>query len=218
MYIPALHRAPDDAALRALIARHPLATWVCQADGALVVNQVPFVLDPGSGPQGRLLGHVARGNRVWRQLGTGIPAVAVFQGPQAYITPGWYPGKQAHGRVVPTWNYTVVHAHGMARVIDDAAAVLDLLHRLTDANEATLPRPWHVDEAPADYIAQLMASIVGIEITIDRLEGKWKLSQDEAPEDRAGTVRGLQACPGEVAQDLARLVAHAMARRGGEGA
>ena len=210
MYIPQLHRAPDTAALRALIGQHPLGTWVCHCDGALVVNHVPFVLDCQAAPQGRLLGHVARGNPVWRQLVAGTPCVVVFQGAQSYITPGWYPGKAAHGKVVPTWNYTVAHAHGTARVVDDRTALLGLLHRLTDANEAAQPKPWRVDDAPPEYIDRLLAHIVGIEILVDRLEGKFKLSQDEALEDRLGTVRGLQACPGQAREDMAAQVSAAI--------
>jgi transcriptional regulator len=153
---------------------------------------------------------VARANGVWRQLGADTPSVVLFQGPQAYITPGWYPGKAAHGRVVPTWNYVAVHAHGRARVVDDRAWLLAMLNRLTDAQEAGRAAPWRVSDAPSDYIDRMLRAIVGIEIPIDRLEGRLKASQDEAAPDRLGTVQGLQEQGGDQAQAMAALVQDAL--------
>lgn len=206
MYLPPHHRLDDRDALFALIEAHPLGTWVCQGAGGLIVNHIPFLLDRSQGTHGTLLGHVARANPVWRTWSADMPCVVAFQGPQAYITPGWYPGKAEHGRVVPTWNYTVAHAHGEARVIDDRDALLALLSRLTDVHEAPQAASWRVADAPAPFIDQLMRAIVGIQIPIDRLEGKLKASQDEAWADREGTVNGLRACPGEAAQAMADLV------------
>lgn len=210
MYLHPCHRLTDRDALFSLIDTHPLGTWVCQGSGGLTVNHIPFLLDRRQGPNGTLLGHVARANTVWREWAADAPCVVAFQGPQAYITPGWYPGKAEHGRVVPTWNYTAAHAHGVARVIDDRDALLNLLNRLTDAHEAPQATPWRVADAPAPFIDQLMRSIVGIQIPIDRLEGKLKASQDEARADRVGTVNGLRACTGDAAQAMADLVQQAL--------
>lgn len=211
MYIHPKHQLTDPEAQRALMAAHPLATWVCHSPSAgLVANHVPFFLDRSRGAHGSLIGHVARANPVWRLLGPETPSVLMFQGLQAYITPGWYPGKAAHGRVVPTWNYLVVHAHGVARAVHDRAWLLDMLDRLTRAQEAAQPAPWQVADAPAEFIDRLLRAIVGIEIPIERLEGKCKLSQDEAPEDRQGTVDGLRRSATEQARSLAERVSEAL--------
>ena len=210
MYLPPCHRLTDRDTLFSLIDAHPLGTWVCQGAGGLIANHIPFLLDRSRGQNGTLLVHVARANSVWREWDAGAPCVVAFQGPQAYITPGWYPGKAEHGRVVPTWNYTAAHAHGVPRVIGDRDGLLALLNRLTDAHEVRQPSPWRVADAPAPFVDLLLRAIVGIEIPIDRLEGKLKVSQDEARADREGTVSGLRACPGEVAQVMADLVQKAL--------
>ncbi|MEY4749055.1 MAG: hypothetical protein RIQ60_1269 [Pseudomonadota bacterium] len=212
MYLPAYHRLDDPAALHALIDAHALGAWVCTGTDGLVANHVPWLLDRSRGPLGTLIGHVARGNRVWRELGPATPSVVMFSGPQAYITPGWYPGKAEHGRVVPTWNYVVAHAHGVARVVEDRAWLLDMLARLSHAHEADRPTPWRLDEAPADYIEPLLRAIVGIEIPIERLEGRLKASQDEALADRIGSVAGLrERCCGDDGR-MAELVQQAIDR------
>ena len=206
MYLPRAHRLDDRDRILGLIEANPLGAWVCHADTGLVANHVPFLLDRTRGPGGTLYAHVSRANDVWRQLGPAMPSVVMFQGAQGYITPGWYPGKGTHGEVVPTWNYVVAHVHGTARVVDDHARLLDLLSRLTDTHEAAQTRPWRVADAPAAYIDRLLRGIVGIEIAIERLEGKLKLSQDEALEDRLGTFLGLRACPAAWAVAMADLV------------
>lgn len=211
MYIPPLHQLDDRDALFSLMASRPLGAWVCLGPAGLVANHLPFLLDRHRGPNGTLIGHVARANTVWRSLGPTVPSVVTFQGPQAYITPGWYPGKAAHGRVVPTWNYVVAHAHGVARAVEDRDWLLDMLHRLTDAHEAGRPAPWQLGDAPAPFIDQLLRAIVGIEIPIDRLEGKLKASQDEALPDRLGTVQGLREQAGDEAHGVAELVSKAIA-------
>lgn len=210
MYVSKHHQLTDREAILSLVEAHPLGAWVCQGEGALVANHIPFLLDRGRGPHGTLIGHVARANTVWRELGRAGLSVVMFQGPQSYITPGWYPGKAEHGKVVPTWNYAVVHAHGVARAVEDPGWLLDMLGRLTARQEAKQQMPWRVGDAPASYIDKMLGAIVGIEIPIDRLEAKLKASQDEDLQDRAGTVAGLRNEPREEAQAMAGLVMRAM--------
>lgn len=206
MYVSKHHQLNDHEAVMSLIETHPLGAWVCHSADGLIANHVPFFLDRTRGPHGTLMGHVARANGVWRQLFPETPSVVMFQGAQSYITPGWYPGKAEHGKVVPTWNYVVAHAHGIARVIEDPGWMLDMLNRLTNANESRQASPWRVGDAPSGYIENLMRGIVGIEISIDRLEGKLKASQDEALPDRRGTVEGLQSNHSEQSRAMAGLV------------
>jgi transcriptional regulator len=210
MYLPPYHRLDDRTAQFDLIAHHPLGTWVCQGADGLIANHLPFVLDRTRGENGTLLCHVARGNPVWRSLGRAVPSVVAFMGPQSYITPGWYPGKAEHGRVVPTWDYVAVHAHGVARVVDDRDALLDQLNRLTDQQEAAHARPWQVADAPPGHIDRLLRAIVCIEMPVTRLEGRLKASQDEAPADRVGTVTGLRASNREADHAMADLVEQAL--------
>ncbi|MBB5204968.1 transcriptional regulator [Inhella inkyongensis] len=191
MYQPSYHAPPDNAALWALIQAHPLGHWVCHTEQGLQANAIPWVLDR-SGERVRLRGHVARANPVVRQLAAaGSPSVVCFVGPQAYITPTWYPGKAAHGKVVPTWNYLTAHVHGPARVVDDAEWLRQTLVLLTAAQEG--PTGWRLDDAPPDFIQGLQRAVVGVEIEVDRLEGRFKLSQDEEAADRLGTLGGLRA-------------------------
>lgn len=207
MYIPRHHAQPDTDALAALIASHALGAWVCQTAGGLVANHVPFHFDR---QRGKLVGHVARANPVWRALGegagAGAPSVVMFQGPQAYITPGWYPSKREHGKAVPTWNYAVAHVHGRARAMDDPAWLRPMLEQLVNDHEASQASPWQVSDAPSDYIDRLLRAIVGIEIDVDRLEGKLKASQNGAAADRRGTVAGLHAAGGDERLAMAALV------------
>ena len=217
MYLPAYHRLDDDDVMRSLVDTYPLGTWVCHDGGSLIVNHLPFHLDRTRGPNGTLIGHVARGNDIWRTLTSGMPSVVVFRGPQAYITPGWYPGKAADGKVVPTWNYMVVHIHGVARPIDDRAWLRDMLDHLTFQQESGRSAPWKVSDAPADYIDRMLRAIVGIEIPVDRMEGKLKVSQDEAAGDRIGTVAGLRQSADSEALRMADLVESALQRDGTRG-
>ena len=208
MYLPKYHQCTDHETAQSLIDAHPLGAWVCHGGGELTANHVPFVLDRTRGVKGSLIGHVSRANGVWRSLTSNTPSVVMFQGPQSYITPGWYPGKTEHGKVVPTWNYVVAHVHGVARAVEDKAWLLDMLDRLTQSQESGRVRPWKVSDAPADYIGSLLRAIVGIEIPIDRLEGKLKLSQDEDLADRIGTINGLREHPREEGHALAALIQH----------
>jgi transcriptional regulator len=206
MYTPAYHAFNDIEKMRAHIAAHSLGAWVCHAHGQLIANHIPFVLDAKHGSHGRLLAHVSRANSVWRELIGGAPSVVMFMGPSAYITPSWYPGKRQHGKVVPTWNYVTVHAHGMARAMEDTCWILDVLNRLTDTQESQRTEPWKVSDAPSAYIDKMLRAVVGIEITIDRVEGRLKVSQDEDEQDRRGTVEALQHSTDASTQVLASLV------------
>jgi transcriptional regulator len=210
MYIHPRHSLTDRDTLFALMAAHPLGAWVCHGRDGLVANHVPFLLDRERGPFGTLIGHVSRANAVWRTLDTDCPSVVMFQGPQVYITPGWYPGTAAHGEVVPTWNYVVAHAHGVARAVEDRTWLHDMLRRLTEAHEAPRAAPWSVADAPAPFRDTMMRAIVGIEIPIDRLEGKLKASQDENLPDRLGTVQGLRGQACDMARAMAALVENAI--------
>ncbi len=210
MYVNPLHRLTNRETLFALMASHPLGAWVCPGRDGLIANHVPFLLDRSRGPFGTLIGHVARANTVWRELGSAAPSVVMFQGAETYITPGWYPSKAEHGEVVPTWNYVVAHAHGVARAVEDREWMRDMLERLTAVHEARRAVPWSVADAPALFIDKMMGAIVGIEIPIDRLEGKLKASQDEAMPDRIGTVRGLREQNCDEAAAMADLVLNAI--------
>lgn len=206
MYLPAHFEETDLGVLHTLVESHPLATWVLNGSGdddAPLVNHVPFLLDRTRGPFGTLIGHVARANPVWQHGGR---SVLVFQGPQAYISPGFYPSKQEHGKVVPTWNYAVVHAHGRFRAIEQPDELLALVSRLTDHHERDRPAPWQVGDAPAAYVDQMLRAIVGIELPIERLVGKWKVSQNRPAADRSGVATGLVERARRDDATMARLV------------
>ncbi len=191
-YLPAHFEQQDLAEQQALIEAHPLATWACVSGGELLVNHVPMMLDRTRGAFGTLIGHVARANPVWRDPQR---SVFVFQGADAYVSPGWYPAKREHGKVVPTWNYAVVHAEGTPRVTEDPAALRAIVERLTERHEAAMPHPWAVGDAPEDYIGKMLQAIVGIELPIERLVGKWKVSQNRSAPDREGVAAGLGEHP-----------------------
>jgi transcriptional regulator len=179
--------------LHALIKAHPLATLVVTTAQGLEANHIPLLIDPDPTPFGTLRGHVARANPVWRTFDAGVEALAVFQGPHGYITPSWYPSKVQTGKVVPTWNYAVVHALGPLKIYEDAAWLCGLVTRLTASHESQRDKPWHVTDAPADYIDTMLKAIVGIEIPVRRMQGKWKMSQNRLPRDREGVIEGLEA-------------------------
>lgn len=213
MYINRQHRFGSEEAMRTLIEANALGAWVLAGEDGMAANHIPFLFEPERGPHGTLVGHVARANPVWRALGRPAQSLVIFQGPQAYITPNWYPGRTEHGEVVPTWDYAVVHVHGVARAVEDRDWLRAMLRRLSAAQEAGQPGPWTVDGAPPACIDRLLRAIVGIEIAVTRLEGKLKASQDEAMQDRLGTVRGLRAlgCPRAAA--MAELVEKALPER-----
>jgi len=190
MYLPQKFNETRPALLHALVHAHPLGTVVTHGAGGLDANHIPFEIEAASpgAPFGILRGHVARANPLWRREGDGAgdgqDVLAIFQGPSAYITPALYDEKQASGKVVPTYHYAVVHAHGKLRAIDDPAWMRDLLTRLTARHEAPQARPWSMEDAPPDFIARLMKAVVGIEIRIERMQGKWKTGQDDTMADQ----------------------------------
>lgn len=191
MYLPAHFSVADPASLHRLIRTHPLGILVTAVDGQLDANHIPFEFDPDAGPLGRLTGHVARANPVWRQCPTGSPVMVVFRGAEGYISPNWYPSKHETHRLVPTWNYEVVHAHGRITVHDDKAFVRGVVARLTRRHEATEPRPWRMGDSAPEFIDGMLDAIVGIEIQVERLEGKSKLSQNREARDRLGAAGTL---------------------------
>jgi transcriptional regulator len=191
VYLPRHFEQADRNALIALMRERPLATLIVAADDGPHADLVPLEFVADETEHGTLRGHVARANPLWQRAGS--TALAVFTGADAYISPGWYASKREHGKVVPTWNYTMVQARGTLRAIDDAPWLRALVGRLTDHHEATQARPWHVSDAPDDYVQQMLRAIVGIEITLASLVGKWKVSQNRSAADREGTARGLAA-------------------------
>jgi transcriptional regulator len=208
MYIPRSFAEEDLPTLIAFIEQHPLAAIVTDsATDGLVASHLPLVLDRTAGPMGTLIGHFARANPHSRFLMDGPrPALVIFTGPDAYITPDWYRTKEETGRVVPTWNYVGVHAYGTLRLNDDPRFLREHLEMLTRRHEADRAHPWHVTDAPDDYITQQMKAIVRLELQIDRLEGKWKMSQNRADADIAGVIRGLSASSAPGDQEVAAIV------------
>ena len=193
MYRPKAFDATDLAELHDLMTSIRLAHLVSSTSGGLVGSIVPLLVDRDRGHHGTLVGHLARANRHWRDLTPGAESMAIFAGPDAYVSPSWYATKQETGKVVPTWNYVAVHAYGELVVHDDAAWVEALVRRLTDAQEAEREDPWSVDDTPADFVRAQLRAIVGIELPISRIEGKRKLSQNRPAADVAGVVAGLAA-------------------------
>ncbi len=215
MYLPKHFEQPDAAAVQALIAASPLATLVAMTAQGLTADLLPLEFVPaGDGssssgqhhPHDRLRGHIARANPLWRDAAAEHEVLAIFTGPQAYISPNGYPSKREHGKVVPTWNYIVVQARGALTVVDDADWLRALVTGLTDRHESRSAVPWKVSDAPDDYIAQMLKAIIGIEIRITSLTAKWKVSQNRSSADRLGTAAGLLAQPGDDAQAMAALV------------
>ena len=199
MYLPKHFEETRVEVMHALMAAHPLGLLVSNGADGLQANSIPFMVDPNPAPNGTLIAHVARANPLWREA-AGTPVLVVFQGPQAYVSPSGYASKAEHGKVVPTWNYIMVQARGRLRAIDDAAHLHALVTRLTATHEAGRDKPWAVDDAPRDYIDATLKAIVGIEIEIEALAGKWKVSQNRGTADRQGVARMLAAEGGEAAE------------------
>lgn len=206
MYVPPSNAEHRPEVLFGFIEAHPLGALVTASADGLFATHLPLVLHRGRGPHGVLEGHVARANPHHRQELTTGEALVIFPGPDAYVSPSWYPAKAEHGRVVPTWNYVAVHVYGALRFVDDPAFLPRHLHELTTRHEAGREHPWAVGDAPAEYVSGLERAIVGLEISITRMEGKWKMSQNRAAADVDGVVRGLAASPRAGDREVAEIV------------
>jgi transcriptional regulator len=206
VYNPSAFREARPEILAAALAAHPLAALVTMGSQGLDASHIPLIYHPTEGGTGVLRGHMARANPQWQQYTQGTEALAIFSGPQHYVTPAWYPSKQEHGKVVPTWNYLVVHARGPLSFQQEPTWLLENVQSLTDTHESSRNAPWHVMDAPSDYIDNMLSAIVGLEMKIARLEGKWKVSQNRPEFDRVGVVDGLRQEGGEEAAAMAELV------------
>ncbi len=198
MYQPAHYAETRTEELHRLIAEHPLGALVVRGPGGLDANHIPFEMDAAAGGQGRLIAHVARANPVWKEIPDGSDVLVIFRAAEAYISPNWYPSKHEQHRQVPTWNYRVVHVHGKLRIRDDEKFVRGVVARLTRRHESDAgkmrgaPAPWKMGDSAPEFIDQMVSMIVGIEVEIARLEGKWKLSQNKEARDRANAAAELR--------------------------
>ncbi|HXH83648.1 MAG TPA: FMN-binding negative transcriptional regulator [Candidatus Tectomicrobia bacterium] len=209
MYLPSHFEETRPAVLHDLVRAHPLGVLVTLGGGGLEANHLPFELDPEPAPLGTLRAHVSRANPVWQDVTADVEALVIFQGPQAYVTPAWYETKRESGRVVPTYNYAVVHAYGRLRVVEDRDWLRGLVTRLTDRFEAGRADRWRVTDAPEEFVERMLGGIVGLELPVSRMLGKWKVSQNRPAPDRAGVVRGLRAETDPAARAMADLVERA---------
>lgn len=211
MYAPPRFREQRPAVLHEAIRNAPFATLVTLNDGGLHATHLPFILDEAPAPLGTLVGHVARPNPQWRSPHPEVRALATFLVAHAYVSPSNYATKRETGKVVPTWNYIAVHASGPLEIVEDPRELRGIVERLTRQQEAGRPDPWRVDDAPAEFVEQMLRGITGLRMPIEHLEGSWKLSQNRTPADRAGVIAGLSAgTPSEQA------IAEAMQRLYGE--
>ena len=207
MYLPAHFNETRTEVMQALMRAHPLCTLVTQCESGLVANHLPVQTLDEPAPLGCIRGHVARANPLWRDYRAETQALAIFQGPQIYISPSFYPSKAKTGQVVPTWNYAVVHASGTLRFIQDAGWLRDFVSGLTATHEAPRTLPWKIDDAPAPYIDQMLGLIVGFEFSVATLSGKWKVSQNRSQADRQGVMHNLQNAHDADSREMAAMVA-----------
>lgn len=206
MYEPSHFKVEDRAQLHAVIRQHPLATLVTAGEGGLLANPVPFVLHADAGENGVLRAHLARPNVQWKAIAAGAETLVIFTGVERYVTPAWYATKQENGKVVPTWNYVTVQVRGPARAIHDPGWLQAQLESLTRQQEAPRAEPWAITDAPAPFIAAQARGIVGVEIEIASIIGKFKLSQNRREDDKLGVLNGLSADPESESQAMAALV------------
>jgi transcriptional regulator len=207
VYATAHFDEPSVPKLHAFIRQAPLAAIVAATRNGFDANHIPLILDEARGEYGTLRGHVARANPIWREAPAGSEVLAIFQGIDHYISPGWYPSKHEHGKAVPTWNYTVVHARGSIEWFEDVVWLRAFLEVLTNEHEHRLPMPWQVSDAPPDYLDRMLRAIVGFEIPITALSGKWKLNQNRSAADRAGVAAALNEQGNERARTMAKMIA-----------
>ena len=215
MYLPKHFEESDAGRLRSLIQRYPLGALVTATESGLDANHIPFLFADSGSVGGTLHGHIARANPLWRDVTPDAAVLVIFQGPDSFISPSWYPSKRENARVVPTWNYAVVHVHGVLRCVDDPAWVRSHVEALTREHEGKRDIPWAVTDAPADFIEKMVAAVVGIEISITRLVGKWKVSQNRSISDRVGVVEALEREAVPSATTIAALMRETLAGRQG---
>jgi transcriptional regulator len=207
LYLPAQFTETRADVLRGLMRSRPLCTLVTLCDSGLVANHVPVQTLDEPAPLGLIRGHIARANSLWREYRSGTQALAIFQGPQVYISPAFYPTKAKTGEVVPTWDYAVVHAGGTLRFIEDAQWLRNFVAGLTATHEAPRSAPWKIDDAPAAYIEKMLTLIVGFEFSIASLDGKWKVSQNRPQADREGVIQNLQGAGDADSREIAAMLA-----------
>lgn len=215
MYLPKHFEETRVHILHGLIRTYPLGALVMRGPDGLDANHIPFEIDPEPGPFGTLRGHIARANPLWREQPPDATALVIFQGPDTYVSPSWYATKTDTGKVVPTWNYAVVHAHGAVRFIDDRTWLRGFVEKLTTRHESPRREPWRITDAPPDYIESQLGAIIGLEIPIARLVGKWKVSQNRPAADREGAAEGLSREGGAAGDAMARLIREASRDRSG---
>jgi transcriptional regulator len=214
MYLPSHFEERDPERLRRFIREHPLGTLVTLTPTGLDANHIPFLLLADStGAAATLHGHISRANPLWRDLGPDSQALVIFHGPDSYVSPSWYPSRRETAKVVPTWNYAVAHAHGTLRVIEDVVWLRSHVEALTQEHEGAREMPWAVADAPADFVDRLLGGIIGIEISVTRLAGKWKVSQNRSAADRAGVVEGLEREGSKSGMEMAALVKATLTER-----
>jgi len=207
LYLPAQFNETRTDVLHALMRARPLTTLVTQCESGLIANHVPVQTLDEPAPLGCIRGHIARANPLWREYRSDSQALAIFQGPQIYISPSFYPSKAATGEVVPTWDYAVVHAGGTLRFIHDAQWLRSFVAGLTNTHEKPRSQPWKIDDAPAPYIEKMLSLIVGFEFSIVSLAGKWKVSQNRPHADRQGVIRNLQDAADADSHEIAAMLA-----------
>jgi len=207
LYLPAHFNETRTDVLHALMRARPLTTLVTQCDSGLVANHLPVQTLGEPAPLGCIRGHIARANPLWREYRGDSQALAIFQGPQIYISPSFYPSKAKTGEVVPTWDYAVVHAGGTLRFIDDPHWLRNFVAGLTNTHEKPRLQPWKIDDAPAPYIEKMLSLIVGFEFSIVSLAGKWKVSQNRPQADRQGVISNLQGAADADSHEIAAMLA-----------
>jgi transcriptional regulator len=203
MYTPPSFKQEDIAVLREMMSQIGFISLITHTVNGLVATQAPVLFDASGGEHGMLRGHIARANPQWKTADEG-EAMAIFLGPNGYVSPQWYASKREHGRVVPTWNYVAIHAHGQVRFSEDRDLLRDIVTQLTDLHEAKFEQPWKVSDSPSDYIDAMLNAIIAFEMPISRIESSWKLSQNRSEADRVGAMEGLlsRGCP--VAEEMAK--------------
>jgi transcriptional regulator len=203
LYNPPAFKESDLPALQTQIAASGLTTLISVGANGPIVSNLPIIFDASLGKYGMIAGHLARGNPQWRESDLDIPAIAIFMGADAYVSPNWYPAKQEHGKVVPTWNYSMIVARGRLEIFEDAEALRAQVEMLTKRFEERFERPWEVSDAPEDYIQRQINGIVGVRLHIDSLEGKAKLNQNRSAADQEGVIGGLLPSPRAADREVA---------------